>query len=54
MPVDLNVLEVERVTNLITNFGWTRVKEELTDDDIILTIKKPRVEPVKEFGEGAD
>lgn len=54
MPVDLNALEIERVTNLVVNFGWTKVKEELTDDDIILTIKKPRAEPVKEFGEGAD
>jgi len=54
MPVDLNKIEVERVDNLIRNFGWTKVKEELTDKDIILTISKPRAEPLKEYGEGAD
>lgn len=54
MPADLNRIEIERVENLITNFGWTKVKEELTDDEIILTVKKPRAEPVKEFSPGAD
>lgn len=54
MPIDLNKIEVERVENLVTNFGWMKVSEELTDTHIILTIKKPRVTPVEEFGEGAD
>jgi len=54
MPVDLNRLEIERVVNLVTNFGWTKVREELTDTDVILTIKKLRVEAPPETGEGAD
>jgi len=54
MPVDLNKLEVERVTSLITNFGWSKTKEELTDTDIILTIQKPRAEGIPEVGAGAD
>ena len=54
MPVDLNRLEIERVDNLIRNFGWSKIKEELTDTDIVLTIKKPRVEPIPDLGEGAD
>ena len=54
MPVDLNKLEVERAVNLITNFGWSKIKEELTDTDMILTIQKPRVSPPPEIGESAD
>jgi len=54
MPVDLNRIEIERVNNLIRNFGWSKIKEELTDTDIILTIKKERGEPIPELGEGAD
>lgn len=54
MAVDLNKLEVERVVNLVTNFGWDKIREELTDDKIILTIERPRVEAPPETGEGAD
>lgn len=54
MPLDLDKLEIERVTNLFTNFGWTKAKEELTDDKIILTIEHPRVSAPPETGEGAD
>ena len=54
MPVDLNRLEIERIINLVRNFGWDKVKEEFTDTDIVLTIKKPRVEPIPVLGEGAD
>lgn len=54
MPIDLNKIEIERVENLVVNFGWEKVSEELTDTHIVLTIRKTRAEPVKEFGEGAD
>ena len=54
MPPDRNRIEIERVDNLVRNFGWTKIKEEITDTDIILTVKKPRVEPIPELGEGAD
>ena len=54
MPVDLNKLEIERVVNLAVNFGWSKIKEEFTDTDMILTIQKPRVSAPPETGEGAD
>lgn len=33
-------IEVERVMNLVRNFGWDKVKEELVGDDVLITIKK--------------
>ena len=54
MPVDLNKLEIERVVNLFVNFGWVKTNEQITDDKIILTIEKPRVEAPPETGAGAD
>lgn len=54
MSADLNRLEIERVVNLVRNFGWDKAKEEFTDTDIILTIKKPRLAVIPELGEGAD
>ena len=54
MPVDLNKLEVDRIVNLITNFGWVKTSEAVTDDRIVMTISKPRVSPPPETGEGAD
>lgn len=33
-------IEVERVMNLVVGFGWTKVKEEIIDDEIHLEIKK--------------
>lgn len=54
MPLDLNKLEVDRIVNLITNFGWTKTSESVTDDKIVMTISKPRVSSPSETGEGAD
>ena len=54
MPVDRNRIEIERIENLVRNFDWAKIKEEITDDDIILTISKKRVMPIPELGEGAD
>ena len=33
-------MEVERVMNLVRGFGWDKIKEEIVDDGIELTIKK--------------
>ena len=54
MAVDQNRIEVERIENLVRNFDWSKIKEEITDDDIVLTISKKRVMPIPELGEGAD
>lgn len=35
-------LEVDRVRNLITGFGWVVGEEKLTEDEIQLQIKKRR------------
>lgn len=54
MPPNMDRLEIERVENLIKNFGWSKAKEELTDDKIILTFEKPRENIPDETGEGSD
>ena len=33
-------MEVERVMNLVRGFGWEKVKEELVEDEIHITLKK--------------
>jgi len=33
-------MEVERIMNLVTGFGWEKVKEEIVEDEIHLEIKK--------------
>jgi hypothetical protein len=50
--VDGNRLEVERIRNLVSGFGWEVIKEEVTDDDIILVMKKPRVVKTENMGAG--
>ena len=53
MPVDQNRLEVERIRNLVSGFGWEVVKDEISDEDIILVMKKKRMIPsVPEPGPG--
>ncbi len=40
------VFEVDRIRNLITNFGWEITKQKVSDDEITLTItKEKRVAP---------
>ena len=34
------LMEVERVMNLVRGFGWEKVKEEIVEDEIVITIKK--------------
>ena len=37
LPVDI---EVDRLLNLIRGFGWELKSKEITEEEIILTIKK--------------
>ena len=46
-------LEIERIENLINNFDWKVVKQEITETDIILTIKKPKGTSLTENSPGA-
>lgn len=50
--VDLNKIEVDRIVNLVTGFGWEKIKEETTDTDILLVLKKKRVVLPGELGAG--
>ena len=45
-------LEIERVTNLVGAFDWKLVKQEITEDAIILTISKPKKSSLKETKPG--
>lgn len=35
-------LEIERVRNLIIGFGWAIIKQEFTEDKMIIQIEKKR------------
>lgn len=35
-------LEIERIKNLIVNFGWELTKQKISDGEITLTISKTR------------
>jgi hypothetical protein len=37
LPVDI---EIDRLLNLIRGFGWEMTSKEITDEEIIITIKK--------------
>ena len=54
MAIDLDRLEIERIDNLVRNFGWSKTKEDLTGTKIILTFEKPRIVTGIEGSEGAD
>ena len=53
MSVDQSVLEIERIENLLGNFAWKIIKQEITDNDIILTIQKKRLPLVDEVDSGS-
>jgi len=38
-------IEVERIVNLVTGFGWFKEKEEITDTDIKIVLSKKRRVP---------
>lgn len=46
-------LEVERVENLISNFGWKVVKQEIKEDEIVLKVSKPKASSVEESAKAA-
>ncbi len=33
-------IEVERVINLVTSFGWVKVEERVENDTVTITVKK--------------
>jgi len=37
LPVDI---EIDRLLNLIRGFGWEMEKKEISEEEIVLTIKK--------------
>ena len=45
-------LEVDRVLNLVQGFGWEKTSESITDEHVIITIRKKRAEPAPEMGAG--
>lgn len=42
MAIEQDRLEIERLGNLITGFGWNIVKQEFTTDKIIISLEKDR------------
>lgn len=42
MAFERDTIELERLKNLSSGFGWDLVKQELTDDKIIVTLEKKR------------
>ena len=53
MPLDRDKLEVDRLSNLITGFGWKIIKQEFTEDKIKLELEKDRAPKVETGGVGA-
>lgn len=46
MPTGQERIEVERVINLVSGFGWFKEKEEISETEIKITLSKKRKEPV--------
>lgn len=44
-PLD-PAIEIERIRNLIINFGWQIQKQEIKDDEIVLKVVKEIPKPV--------
>jgi len=47
VDVERDRLELDRLMNLVTGFGWKLVKQEFTEDKIIVTIEKSRAPGVE-------
>jgi len=52
MGVDRDKLEIDRLVNLITGFGWRLNKQEFTTDKIIIELEKDRAPGVEAGGPG--
>ena len=46
-------IEIERIKNLLMNFDWKIIKQEITETDIILTAKKSKPSSLTETLPGA-
>ena len=53
MELERDRLELDRLMNLVTGFGWKLVKQEFTEDKIIVTIEKSRAPGVEVAEAGA-
>lgn len=47
MAIERDRLEIERLANLITGFGWSIVKQEFTTDKILISLERDRVKGVE-------
>lgn len=54
MPVDIASIEIDRIDNLIRNFGWSISKKEILAKKITLIIEKPVVLPELSGAPSAD
>jgi len=48
MPDMVPTLEIERVVNLVGAFDWKLLKQEITEDQIVLTITKSKTSSLTE------
>lgn len=46
--------EINKIYNILLTFDWVLSKQEITEDEIILTIKKPKPSSLTEHAPGAD
>lgn len=54
MPFNESTYEIEKIDNILNTFDWKISKQEITEDAIILTIKKSKVSSLTETSPGAD
>lgn len=47
MAIKRDNIELERLGNLIQGFGWNIVKQEFTDDKILVSLEKNRAPGVE-------
>lgn len=53
MSLENQRLEIERIENLIGNFGWTVTKEELIENKVVVTISRDAEPADVELGAGS-
>jgi len=53
MPEMKSKLEIDRIENLISNFGWKITKQEIKEDEIVLRISKTIYATAVEIAAGA-
>ena len=46
--------EVEKINNILSTFDWKISKQEITEHEIVLTIRKPKPSSLTEPSPGAD